>query len=272
MSTTRIGVVCLLVGLLAGTVQASGLVGRVTFDDGLDGLYNNSAPSHLAWTTAGDHASVSFPSSSSMPMPGEYALLAGDASVAEGAFVGNYREAGVALIGFDFKTDELIPRNGLRMEIEGPAGMISKDVTSHITSVGDWHRVRLRLDRRDASDWQPADDELFDAVLSNVQQVRVYVGRSGHSFTRTHRLDNLFVARFHRMDAVTIEDGQPAITWTELMDDANYRMEFTDDLHAGNWREEQRFFAPLDRIDWVAPAEEDSDEDAPIRFYRLVLE
>lgn len=259
--------------LLSAGICGAGMVAKIDFADGMDGLINQGNPDTLHWTWSSDHAAVLFPPTSSLPMPGEHALLVGGAGTVEGALTGNFRETGIVLLGFDFRADELIPRNGVRVDIEGAAGVIYKDFTSRILSAGAWHRVILRLDDLEAGGWSgAADAEHFDAILSDVQHVRFYLARSGHSASQTYRLDNLFVGRLHRLTCAEVaEKGRMSLSWSGLLDHTSYRLESTDNLSEGPWLSDEVYVKPTGDIHWMAPPPGEK-EVPPVRFYRLVLE
>lgn len=244
----------------------AGFLAQLDFEEGSDGTQSVAQPPQLVWAPSSGHMAVSFPSMVNPPMPGDYAKLISDG----GALSGNYPASEVSLVGFDFQADQALPRNGLRIELHGNGQMIYRDVSSRIDSSGSWHRVVVRVDDRASGGWLPADDALFADVVSNVQEVKVHVGRSSSALT-TYRVDNLFLARMHRTAGMDRNaSGQTEVIWADLLNDTAYRVESTTHLGSGVWRTEWRGSAPAEEIRWTATPGPLDDE--AVRFFRLVLE
>ena len=264
-----------LIGIVAfSAFTRAEVVAHARLGDVREGWEGEQMPGNVSWEQDGQ-LSITFPPAGDQPpQPGMYALWQADSAFADGAFTGNYLQADVAFIGFDFRAVGAFPRNGLRVELWSGTQHMYSELLPRIPSLGDWHRLLIRVDDRVAGGWLPADDELFHAVLANVDAVRIYVG---HSYTdgAVYQLDHVFLGRSHRTTGLRMSDGRPAIQWEGLLNlgapagaVSAYQVETTTNISARVW-------TPVEHIDvladgtaeWTLP--EESDHEGAMRFFRL---
>lgn len=234
-----------------------------TFSTDLSGWITETEPS---WQWTDSHVAISFPEPFFGPLAsGTFAALT-DAS--GGAFVGDYRAADIALIGFDFRPDNALPNDAF-IELRSEGGSVFAIFTNQISQVGAWRRIVVPVYASADSHWSSIGPTTLEDVITNVTAFTINIQQSSAFIEQTFRVDNIFLARLHTGGPLAFSAPHELhLQWDDLLSNRAYRVEMTSDLLSGQWTPVGTFTASLHTASFTdtnAPAH-------PLRSYRLVLE
>lgn len=174
------------------------------------------------------------------------------------AFVGDYTAAGIQLIGFSFKAENVLPSSAL-IRWYGPTSSYFRSFTSHVLATGVWYRLAFALTDKETSGWVGGGSEGFALGLTNVQWIEIQVSRSATNVQR-YLVDDVFVDGLP--EGVSLALGQ--VVWSTLRTNVGYTVEAAEDPK-GTWAEAGSFSATNRTQSWVDP--EATNEGR--RVYRL---
>lgn len=230
-----------------------------TFASGLAGWIHQDLGSIQA-TNGSVH--VTFAAQGGPPQP-QTASLTADTSASGGAFTGDYGDAGVDLIGFDFCADNVLP-SLLKLEWSAGTNTYFRDLKSHIGVTGAWHTLSVSLAGRAAGAWQgPEEEAVFAQSLQSVSQVVVRVSRAGVASQR-YRIDNVRLGRRPESATIGLSENAIFLDWSNLQSNLAYQVQAANTL-TGEWTHIGVYIAGED-VDFVV---EPVPSTNAVRFYRL---
>lgn len=223
-------VILLAVILTTADIARGAAQGTESFTAGLSGWTNNVDPT--PWAAATQAVRAVFGSS---VLPQNASLEAG-AGASGGAFVGDFRAAGVEAIGFSFLAEDVQP-SVLKLELTGGTNVFFQDLRPRMSAVGAWNRFLVSLADRDADRWAGAPASELARALTNVVRVAIRVTTSGAT-TRAFRLDDVFLDRLPFLRPV----NETMVMAEALRTGFVYRIE-TADVMDGAWTNLPSFVA-----------------------------
>lgn len=179
--------ILLAVGLAGATPARAAAHVTEAFAAGLSGWTNHIDPT--PWVASTQAVRASF---SASVLPQNASLEAG-AGASGGAFVGDYRAAGVEALGFDFLAEDAQP-SVLKLELTAGTNVFFQDLRPRMTAVGEWNHFLVSLADGDADRWAGAPASELSTSLTNVIRVAIRVTTSGAG-ARAFRLDDVFLDR-----------------------------------------------------------------------------
>ncbi|HMP76719.1 MAG TPA: hypothetical protein PKE12_10540 [Kiritimatiellia bacterium] len=236
------------------------------FAANLNGWSNNAPGSTANWTWNGGTARGIF---NTDPVPNSVLILRATTNASGGAFVGNYLDGDVTLLGFDFLAEQLNP-SLVKVEIYRGA----EQVDAWFTEFGPtnvWNRFAVSLAGRALGGWMTANDQEseFQQVLESVSEVRIYLQRGGVlPYNVTYRIDNVFINRLHAGADGGWTGGEAEWRWSELRTGRQYRVEATTNLMGNAWATVTNFVA----TNTVQAIPLTGLTNHPARLFRLILE
>ncbi len=233
-----------------------------TFTSGLAGWIHQGQGS-IQVTNESVH--VIFAAQGGPPQP-QTASLTADTSASGGAFTGDYGDADVDLIGFDFYAENALP-SLLKLEWSAGTNTYFRDLKTHIGVTGAWHTLTVSLAGRAAGAWQgPEEETVFAQSLQIVSQVVVRVSRAGVASQR-YRIDNVRLGRRPEPASMDLSESTIIVNWSNLQSNLAYQVQAANTL-TGEWTHIGTHMAGED-VDFVV---EPVSSTNTVRFYRLLQE
>lgn len=214
--------ILLFAGLAGATPAHAAAHVTETFTAGLSGWTNHLDPT--PWTASTQAVRASFGAS---VLPQQASLEAG-AGASGGAFVGDYRAAGVEAIGFSFLAEDAQP-SVLKLELAAGTNVFFQDLRPRMVAVGGWNRFLVSLSESAAGLWVGGPAAELMNSLTNVQRVAIRVTTSGAG-VRSFRLDDVFLDRLPSLQLT----NPAVVTGDGLRTGFVYRLESADAL-GGTW-------------------------------------
>lgn len=263
MKTLRAITFLLLSWPLAGHAAA---LYTETFDDDM-ALWGNAGGTQ-SWAQANGYVWVAFPEVFIPPL-GHNAILAAGATSSGGAFVGDYRAAGAQVIGFDFYADGAIPAE-LVLELRSGTNVYQRLLQGDLDGPGVTNRIVVSLVSRTAGGWGglgPADDAVFESVLTNVTEVFIRATR-GSMPAQEYRVDNIFLDGLPAAGSSSVDPADGLVTWEGTRFGWTYSLEARTNLLLGSWVTVDTAVATNDVHSFM-----DADmTNQPMRVYRLLMQ
>jgi hypothetical protein len=201
-----------------------------------------------------------------VPLPETGTAIAGPAASA-GRFVGDYRAAGIDLIGFDFLSQD-VPPSDVTIRLEGGTNVFFHSVpSSALSEVGETVRVMVSVRSRSEGGWAGPDEAAFEEGLQDVRSVSVSISRSG-LLEQDYFFDNFFTDRLPEGVDIAFAPGSgPMAVFDYLREGHVYTVEALEDLVDGVWTNVGSLAATSRRQAWT----DAGAEGLPHRYYRLLL-
>lgn len=206
-----------------------------------------------AWAVGGGEATVTFFDTGTIPVP-ESGSLRHEQAVPT-PLTGDFRAAGVELIGFRFLAPTL-PPSGVALILDCGSSVFHR--LFQVEETGGWVTLAASVESAEAGGWKALAGSIssFDEALRDVRAVNIRVARSGVA-TVQYKIDEVFLGLRPAWTAVTAGESGPEAQLGNLFGFAGYRMERATDLIAGDWE----------------PAADIAPDDAPdVGFLRAVME
>lgn len=195
----------------------------------------------------------------SIPMPDTGAFLATNVS-SGGAFVGNYVEGDIWLIGFSFMAADVLP-SSCALRWYGATNSFFRGVSAYMTQTGVWYRFAFPLTSKTSGGWVGGSEESFIAALTNVVGVQVELLRNGTGLQRYY-LDDVFL---DRLPAGSIDISMET-TWAYLRSNGVYTVYAAPEPGA-EWEAIATWSATNRMHSWKDPAATNWAQ----RVYRLAM-
>lgn len=171
-------------------------------------------------------------SSQAYPLPQNDGLVA-TGRLTSAAFTGDYYNAGIFLLGFDFMAADHMPAVA-EVRLYSGSSYASCYFHAAVTEPGVWNSFRFPLHSPEAGGWivQPT---VFNGVMYNVSRVEFVINRANES-EQSFYFDNIFVDALPAPGGIvsTVEGGS-RIAWHHLRPGARYRIEATPQLATPAW-------------------------------------
>jgi len=179
------------------------------------------------------------------------------------AFTGDYRNAGVCLLGFDFMAADAIPAVAeVRLYSEGH--YMSHFFHTAVTATGVWHSFRVSLDSSQAERWL-ASPTVFSDIIDNVSRVEFVVNRASES-AQSFYFDNIFVDALPMSGGIApVVNGGSQIAWHHVRSGDVYRVEASSQLATPTWHVVMVVTAQTSSIVM------DYDDSEELQFLRIVM-
>lgn len=206
-----------------------------TFTGDMNGWSTSGSP---AWSSAVNRAQVTFAAS---PTPQASTLLA-TGTLFSAAFTGDYTSAGIALMGFRFRAEQVLP-SVLTVRWTSKSTGYFRNVQSDVLATGQWYQFRFLMTSKEAGGWDGDPAGLFTNVLADVDTVAIAVTKPATVSPSTFMVDDVFIERLPAAISVNSGTGSTRrILWTHLLTNMVYGLESSTNL-AGPWASEQSFTA-----------------------------
>ena len=215
--------------LVLAAVDGRGASVRIeSFDSALNGWTN--AVGTTTWRATNGYAQLSL---SASPAPASSALIA-TGLLGTASFTGDYRAAGIELIGFKFRAEQAAPST-LTLRLLGGTNGFFRNLQESVVATGVWYQFFVSLQGKTAGGWDGDPAEQFEAVLSNVTQVAVVVTKNSSMVATRYQVDDVVIDRLPAMtDAVRQSDGSTLVRADNLQTGVLYRVEQSPEV-MGTW-------------------------------------
>lgn len=191
------------------------------------------------------------------PFPDNDAFIA-TGRLSSASFIGDYTEVDAWVLGFDFMASNVVP-SFLQVQLYSESNVITRLLTSAITTNNVWYSFRLSLLAADLGGWA-GDTALFSSIMTNVTKVEFNLTRNAEG-TQSYFLDNIFLDRVP--DAVDITATN--MIWLHMRSGQNYRFEASTDLTSTAWTTLSSFTATSSVYEVSVPPTNSW------QFYRMVI-
>jgi hypothetical protein len=245
------GVVALFV---AQHAKGAGIY-RETFSEGMAG-WTNSGQLSVAYSNG---ALVGRFAAQAIPAPDTGALRATNTS-SGGAFVGNYRDAGIWLIGLSFMAADIIP-SSCALRLVGVTNSFFRSFKSYIVQTGVWYRFAFPVTSVAEGGWVGGSEALFQSVITNVLGVQIELLRNGTEAQR-YFVDDVFLDRVP--EGFIEATSHVPITWSYLQSNRLYYVQTCAHL-TDEWETADSWVATNRTHTWTDAAATNFMQ----RFYRL---
>lgn len=218
----------------------------------------------VSWQSSGGHPGGCLRGSFSKqayPLPQNDGFTA-TGTLASAAFTGDYRAAGIWLVGFDFMAADAIPAVA-EVRLYSGNSYASRFFHTAVTSTGVWHSFRFPLYAAQADGWIVPSPGLTQ-VMSNISRVEFVINRANDAAQAVY-VDNIFVDALPESDGLSIAPGQgPRMVWQNVRAGDVYRIEATAELAPPQWQ------VIMVATAQTAVIEMDFDQNEQHQFFRLV--
>jgi hypothetical protein len=232
-----------------------------TFTTPSTGWVAQAAGAVVAFTNS--QVLVRFGAQGGVPMPESGILVATNTSAA-GAFVGDYRAAGIECLGFSVRATGAVPSQVL-VYLESQTGLIFRALGAALATTGVWYAVGAALDGAAPGGWAESTPGCFDSVLADVRQVRLQVARNG-GLAQACQIDDFYLGGRPAAIRCTAAAGDgDQVTWTELRPNLVYTMQRASRMD-GDWSDLGAFAATGSEHTVALPVE----TNGATGFYRLL--
>lgn len=233
------------VGLFLSPARAASLFTE-PFTDASGGWHGLSGQMTVTNTlTAGNPAGCLrgvYPNLGLTPPPPDTEAFVATGLLTSANFVGNYADVDAFLLGFDLRSETLVPGTEvIAVNLVSTTNKITRPLPALITQAGIWYRVRVALDDPARDGWQ-GNVGAYAQIMSNVTRLEIEVNRTG-SGAQTYLLDNVFLARLPEALALAGTTNGVAVTWLHLRTGEPYRLEATPDPALAAWSAVTNFTA-----------------------------
>lgn len=244
--------------LLMRLSPASGAEARIeTFTGSMNGWTNSGAP---AWLAVSNRAQATF---SASPSPQTSTLLTTGA-LFSAAFTGDYTAAGIALIGFKFRAEQVLP-SVLTLRWTRESNGYFRNLQAEILSTGQWYQFHFLMTGKEAGGWDGDPESLFTNVLGGVDTLAIAVTKPATVAASTFMVDDVFIDLLPAATLVTPRTGATIrVRWDHLLTNIAYDVETCTQL-TGAW-------STVGTLDATNRQQEvDLDSTDAGRFWRLSM-
>ncbi len=199
---------------------------------------------------ASGEALFAFASQPGPPTPQSASIICSNGS--DGIFQGNYPEAGVRVIGFDFLSDSKAP-SVLTLTLRGDGKTYQRALAPLVVEPGRWYTLAVSVKSKDRGAWVgPGDESAFAGALAAVEQVAIKVDRADAS-AQTYRVDNVYIDSLPAAASWLAGTNGPRVAWGPLRSNRVYSLLVSTDLVSGVWTTSQVIQASMDasEIEWT---------------------
>jgi hypothetical protein len=219
-----------LIALAALLFAASASVRAATpyteeFAANLNGWSTQSTTSAIGWTWTNGTAQARF-NALGVPSP-QLAILMATSTVSSGSFAGDFAQAGIGVIGFDFMA---MNTNPVLLQVEWRSGtnLFYRNLGSSVAATGVWYSFLVPQADRVEGGWSGSGDaSLYSSCRTSVTAVSVIIQRRGES-AQTYRMDRFFVDRRHGLQSIGF-DTNVALGLANLRTNRFYGVESAPD-------------------------------------------
>jgi len=189
-----------------------------TFSGSLGGWTNTGSP---AWRSTNDYAQVTF---SASPTPQTSTLIATGA-LDSAAFAGDYAAAGMALLGFKFRAEQVLP-SGLTVRWMRTTNGFFRNLQADVLATGVWYQFYFSLQSKETGGWDGDPGDLFTQVLAGVDTVALAVTKPATLAASSFRIDDVVIDRLPAATQVTALSATTAmLRWEYLQTNASYQLD-----------------------------------------------
>lgn len=196
-----------------------------------------------------------------------YALPdAGILSIATTAtpLLGDYDEAGIAVIGFSFNAPDSLPAGNVILAWSGAGHTFQRGFS--VTETGRWYHFTAPLGPDDAANWIPLTGTRDDYAMArrSVNEISLRINRTGTT-ARQYVVRDLFIARSpYGTTLAPVADNLLALQARDLLAGKSYIVETAESLH-GPWQMSQTIQA-TNQTQWI-----NIEANAPALFLRFIF-
>ena len=255
--TKRTVVGCALLGLTTLGATAAGIQSE-GFADGQSVSEASLSLGAGGWTFTGGVAQVTFAATTPYAIPDVATLRP-----SSGAFTGNYVEAGLAVIGFRFRSQGQAP-SSLYVELDAGGAVYQRVLP--VSPSSEWQSYMVSLASLEEGGWtvKKSSRSDFAAGLADVQSIALKIRRSGASAT-DYAIDDLFVDGLPQAaGGVSAGATDLSMAWNYLQLGSPYTMQESPSLN-GPWKDAQTVTATSRLQQFSIPA----NGSAAQAFFRL---
>lgn len=262
--------VLLAVTALGATTTRGATDYREGFADGLAGWENGNP--EVPWMAQDGALRVSIPGGDIPSL--ESPVLAAGVEASGGAFVGDYRGAGIRFIGFALTPENILPA-ALAVDLVGGGRRYRTYVTGQVAGVGMTSHVVVPLPQGEPVNWELGlgEAEAFATTLARVERVEIRLLQAGRG-TQAYRIDEVFLQGAPAGGGLAVDPagGNPATVWQAVLPGARYQLQMSEDLMApgGGWMDVEG--ASHTAEDTLLHVPVNDDMESGIRYYRLRME
>lgn len=206
-----------------------------TFSGSLGGWTNTGSP---AWRSTNDYAQVTF---SASPAPQTSTLIATGA-LASAAFTGDYAAAGMALLGFKFRAEQVLP-SGLTVRWMRTTNGFFRNLQTDVLATGVWYQFYFSLKDKETGGWDGDPGDLFTQVLAGVDTVALAVTKPATLAASSFRIDDVVIDRLPAATEMTALSATTALLrWEYLQTNASYQLDYAETT-TSDWSTVQSWLA-----------------------------
>jgi hypothetical protein len=229
--------VIILVGILMAmprqTLAASPWI--ETFSGSLGGWTNTGSP---AWRSTNDYAQVTF---SASPTPQTSTLIA-TGTLASAAFTGDYTAAGMTLLGFKFRAEQVLP-SGLTLRWMRTTNGYFRNLQTAVLATGIWYQFHFSLQDKETGGWDGDPGDLFTQVLAGVDTVALAVTKPATLAASSFRIDDVVIDRLPAATHVAaLSATTTLLRWDYLQTNVSYQLEYAE-APTSDWAAVQSWLA-----------------------------
>lgn len=211
-----------------------------------------------SWSFSGGRAILSIPSSTPLPPTGIGTLVATNGA-SGGAFTGDYRAAGISLIGIRIRG--LASTNTVILRWYDKTNVFTHPFFIGVTGV--WYTFTASIEGLQAGGWLGASEAAFASGLTNVQRLDFRIDQIAPAADQ-YEIESVFLDGLHAAQTMDRSTGPLVITWSPVQTDTTYALQTALSV-TDQWTTVQTF-TPTGRSHSVTITDA---TNAPLQVYRL---